>query len=128
MGFRTTMTTEDICLEVPKEFLDKYPYIRASKWNHPEKLSLPLTLDTEIKFYELFEETEIFKDIQKLIIEQHIKDVQLVLFHECGGITKVIIYQDKIVGMEPTEWKQVSGVSHDYCYGCSELNNGLKLL
>lgn len=120
MGFRTTMTTGDWGLVIPNEFLDKYPHIRAFRNEEAETYHLPLSLNREIKFYNLFENTEMFKDIQKLMIEQNIKDIDLVLLHECGGIIKVVIYQDKILGMEPVEWKQVNVVEHNYCYGCSD--------
>lgn len=120
MGFRTTMTTGDWCLNIPNEFLDKYPYIRAFRNEENGTYHLPLSLNTEIKFYSSFEETEMFKDIQKLMVEQDVEDIDLVLLHECGGITKVIIYKDKILGMEPTEWKNVDSVEHNYCYGCND--------
>ena len=121
MGFRSTMTTGNWALTIPNEFLSKYPYINAYRNEADGTYHLPLTLTHEIKFYNSFEETDILKDIQKLMIEQKVEDIDLVLLHECGGITKVIIYQDKIVGMEPTEWKKVEGVEHNYCYGCSEI-------
>lgn len=119
MGFRTTMTTEHIYLKIPQEFLDKYPYVRARTIDKGE-VTLPLSLDHEIKFYDDFEETEIFKDLQKLIVEQDVKELSLVLFHECEGMTKVVITHTEIFGLEPTAFKKVERVEHDYCYGCSD--------
>lgn len=121
MGFRSTMTTGDLRLDIPQDFLDKHPYLMCKKLDDGRNV-LPLTLKSEIKFYYAFEDTELFKDIQKLIIDQSFNStIDLVLLHECGGITKVEISKDSIVGIEPTHWKRVTGVEHNYCYGCSDI-------
>lgn len=80
----------------------------------------------ESKFYSTLQDTEIFLDIQKVLAEQkplyegHQPSLVLVLLHECGGLTRIKITPASISGREPTEWKDVDHVEHDYCYGCSD--------
>ncbi|MFF2554989.1 hypothetical protein ACFVUS_28575 [Nocardia sp. NPDC058058] len=45
-------------------------------------------------------------------------NVELILFHECGGITKVMVTRDRIRMAEPTGWSEVDEIEHWYC-GCS---------
>lgn len=117
------MTSGSWQLKIPKEFLEKYPYIRAFK-SEDGGYFLPISLDREIKFYDDFSKTDIFLDIQKLLIEQKLNHkIDFVLLHECGGITKVEVSKDLIVGIEPTDWRRVEKVEHDYCYGCSDVKN-----
>lgn len=126
MGFRTTATTNETHgLDIPEEFFDKYPYVAKTPCDRCEgKYHFPMSLTREIKFYNEFERTEMFLDIQKLMIAQdYNSDIVFVLLHECEGITKVHIYKDKILGMEPTAWKSVTSVTHNYCYGCSDPKN-----
>lgn len=123
MGFRSVLITEDRRgVEVPPEFLVKHPTLQAVRNEEDGKTYFPLSSMTESKFYANFEEHQLFLDIQKLLrnIEHFDLGINIVLLHECGGITKVIIYKDRIVGMEPTGWKMVEAVEHDYCYGCSD--------
>lgn len=111
-------------IQIPDWFIEKYPNIKATikpelpieGGNH---WFFPLSTAKEQKFYFPFEEYEMFKDIQK-IIEVKTFPLAIVLLHECGGITRVEIGKDYIRGSEPTAWKNVSQVEHDYCYGCSD--------
>ena len=117
MGFRTTMTTADIGLKFPNWFIEKYPHVNFRE-NGIEK-NTPLSLKWEIKFYDSFEKTDLFKDIQDVMKEYKCKfPLDIVLLHECGGITKVVIHLDKIIGLEPVGWKGVDDVEHFYCQGC----------
>lgn len=123
MGFRSTMITEDFNYKIPDWFIEKYPNIRASincTTEGERCFTFPLFTNNEQKFYSAFEDYDLFKDIQKLVIEYDLSKISLVLLHECEGITKVEIHKDKIVGMEPTSWVKVASVQHSYCYGCSD--------
>lgn len=44
----------------------------------------------------------------------------LVWLHECGGITRIEIHNDRILWSEPEEWKKVDNITHEYCNGCSD--------
>lgn len=128
MGFRSTMITEDMHIQIPQWFIEKYPNIHASykqdsETNDNQHWFFPLSTVGEQKFYQSFKDYDLFVDIQKIIVDKWEKcTIELVLLHECGGITKVIINEKEILGMEPTAWKQVEGVEHNYCYGCSDWN------
>ncbi len=122
MGFRSMLITEDApVIEIPDWFLQKYENVGFSE--HHGKVTFPVRTKHEQKFYASFNETDIFLDIQKLIIEKDVKDIVCILLHECDGITKVVITQTEIYGMEPTDWKKVTVVEHDYCYRCSDIKN-----
>lgn len=118
MGFRSTFITEDYYVQVPNWFREKY-----QSWVFmDEKGFLPIASKVEVKTYMRGKELE--KDIQKVIIEDkkfNLDFIVLVWLHECGGITRVEIHKDKILYSEPQEWKQVEDVTHNYCYGCSDI-------
>lgn len=116
------ITADRSGLEVPRSFLDRYRYIRGVTNGETGKTYLPLASVVEAKFYSSFEDTQMFKDIQEILNNSEHSEykINLILLHECGGITKVEIHKDKIIGMEPTAWKPVQGVEHYYCYGCSD--------
>ena len=132
MGFRTVMITADTGLDVPKWFVDKWKegfnisqYPANSLGETKGKVfKLPISSKYERKFYSSKDE-EIFIDLQKVLNEQiergeaWLKEFEIVLFHECDGITKVHIGTDFIRMYEPQEWEEVDEISHDYCYGCS---------
>jgi hypothetical protein len=121
MGFRSLLLTEDTYLEVPAWFVEKYPSLVAQR-ETDGKLSLPIASKFETKFYGTFGEDERFLDLQKILIadEDPERTIDVILFHECGGITKVVISPTAIVGLEPYEWRTVDHVEHHYCYGCSD--------
>ena len=82
---------------------------------------MPIASKFERKYYASKDE-EIFTDLQKALVENedgYLKDFELVLLHECDGITKVHIGKDFIRMYEPEDWHEVDGITHDYCYGCS---------
>lgn len=122
MGFRSNFITESyIGIEIPQWFLDKYPNYSYSK-NSEGKETFSIAQLWESKYYQVLEEDERILDIQKILKEVDFHAIVLILLHECGGITRVEIEQDKITSSEPTEWKQVTSVEHDYCYNCSTTN------
>jgi hypothetical protein len=132
MGFRTLMMTADTGLDLPQWFVDKWgegfnigQYPKGSRGEADGKTwSLPVTSKGERKFYSSKDE-EIFADLQKALNEQlkrgdqWLKDFEIVLLHECDGITKVHIGTDFIKMYEPEDWHEVEEITHNYCYGCS---------
>ena len=124
MGFRSTLITEDIGLSLPEWFVDKY---RDYFWMCDEegKFYFPISTKFEIKTYFPTGE-ELPKDLQRVLNEQEggcNNDLVFIWLHECGGITRVEIHKDKIIYTEPVGWKKVDGITHDYCYGCSDAEN-----
>jgi len=124
MGFRTTITTEDLSgIKLPKWFRDKWQdQFNFGEGNYSRKYNgaMLITSKHERKFYNGKDE-EILLDIQKVVKLKDISSFIVVMLHECGGITRVQIEKDSIRFSEPTGWKEVEQVEHDYCYGCSDL-------
>lgn len=122
MGFRSNFITEDKGgAKVPQWFAQKYPQCYITNGD-----TFPIIQPIESKFYDNISDTDIFLDIQKVLQEDEnewVVDVVLILLHECGGITRVKISTDSISASEPTGWKPVARVEHDYCYGCSDIKN-----
>lgn len=119
MGFRSKMMTEDCSgVILPKWFVEKYPELNHQIIEGKHRLSL--SDNHERKYYNSFDSEEIFLDLQKIVKKKDMNYLVIVLLHECDGITLVFIYKDRIVGREPTKWKEVEVVEHNYCYGCSE--------
>ncbi len=120
MGFRSKMMTEEYSgMQIPQWFIEKHPTLHYgwSTW----KPIMSLSSRSERKFYGRFKEEDIFIDIQKVLVENEYNGtLSVVLLHECGGITLVLISQTKILGREPLTWKEVEEVTHNYCNGCSE--------
>lgn len=120
MGHRGIFVTEDIAINWPNSFREKW-----GKWLHiREDNKGPISSRFELKYYtEPF--SEILKDIHQTVIENNsedcrITDIQLIYFHECGGVTKYVIGPEGIKIYEPTDWQKVEEPSHYYCYNCWE--------
>ena len=128
MGFRSTFITEDNRLIIPKWFIKKWEkYVNISNFKsdsmiaHSKRNAMPLSSKVEGKTYFLW--NELLPDIQKAMKEDlFYKDFEhpiiLIWLHDCGGITKVKIYKDKIAYSEPTNWEKTSGVTHDDVDDC----------
>lgn len=118
MGFRSNFIAEDVIIEYPQWFKDKYNH-----WSFNGGFAQTF----ESKFYEAFSDDERFIDIQKVIrevsSENYSPTLVVVLLHECGGITRVEISKYGINASEPSAWRKVEQVEHDYCYGCSDIKN-----
>lgn len=127
MGFRSVMISEDFDVELPQWFQEKHQSninftLKEDRSNLGHYYtSFPIRTYKERKFYSAFKDEEIFKDLQKVILERKMIQLVVVLLHECGGISRVEISQTEIQGSEPLTWKSVDGVNHDYCYGCSDI-------
>lgn len=110
MGFRSTLVTEQYCINWPSWLFEKYPFIV----NHNNIL----TSKNEFKAYALD------KDIHKALVESgwdFVVNFVAIYLHECGGITRVQFEKDRIVFSEPREWEVVEHITHSYCYGCSSV-------
>lgn len=117
MGFRSTFTTEDFDIKWPQWFRDKYA---GSIW-FTEDGAGALHSICEAKTYMRWETLQ--KDIQNAIDWTDFnQSFVFVYLHECGGITRCQISKDSIQWSEPTEWRITDGVTHHYCYGCSDVN------
>lgn len=119
MGFRSNLITEDLYEDIPKWFTDKYDNYVYSV-NRDGNKTLAFAQLYESKFYSAFNEDERFLDIQKMLKEINLDSLVVILLHECGGITKIIVKQNSIKAKEPVDWKEVDCVTHYYCYGCSD--------
>lgn len=124
MGFRTVMITADYHLDIPQWFVDKWQHdfhFGSYERDGVRFKNMPIASKFERKFYASKGE-EIFTDLQQVLNEQDedgLRDFEIVLFHECDGVTKTHIGRDFIRMYEPSEWHEVDGITHDYCYGCS---------
>ena len=128
MGFRTTITTDALGgVKLPKWFIKKwrkdYFFGVGSSWSLSNHLLI--SSKQEKKMY-MGKEEEILIDIQKVCKENDIDKFIVVMLHECGGITRVQIEKDKIRFSEPTGWNEVDEITHDYCYGCSDLRDDIE--
>jgi hypothetical protein len=124
MGFRSTVTSDVWYGTLPAWFQEKYmtgnfPMLRQSE-------NLPLSSANEVKAYF---HTNFDTDVQKAILEMG-HDLRTIPFvfvwlHECGGITRVEIWEKNIFYSEPATWCREEWITHDYCYGCSEAGKGV---
>lgn len=119
MGFRSTFTTEDYTIKWPAWFIEKYG---KHIWFAREDCGA-LHSKGEAKTYGLWEPLP--EDIQRAVNWESfgLEWFVLVYLHECGGITRCQIGKDSIVWSEPQEWQVTEGVTHDYCYGCSNVSS-----
>ena len=128
MGFRSTLITEDFSgIKLPRWFVRKWneefnfgehKHAKGTYWRQNTFL---ISSKSERKMYNGKEE-EIIVDIQRVANIKGLDAIVLITLHECGGITRFKIEKDKITVSEPTGWKEVDGITHDYCYGCSDVN------
>src|SRR4051812_38813843 len=120
MGFRSTFITEDYPLKMPDWFREKYGRFVF----FDAKGYLPIASRVEIKTYSGLG-AELAQDLQRILIaanDSTLSEFVLVWLHECGGVTRVEIHKDKILYSEPVVWEKVEDITHDYCYGCSDVS------
>jgi hypothetical protein len=111
MGFRSTVISEDTFMDWPEWFVEKYKGML-----HLDR-SGPLASRYESKARE-----GLVDDVSKAVVGKFSKPFVLVFLHECGGITRVQIDPDGTARYsEPEGWKNTSGSTHCYCYGCSDV-------
>ncbi len=118
MGFRTVVISEDRPLTLPLWFVEAHPELHFGN-NEDGSSRLPIASRFERKFYGS-KDDQLFLDLQRVLNESPswIDNVELILFHECGGITKVLVTRDRIRMAEPTGWSEVDEIEHWFC-GCS---------
>jgi hypothetical protein len=124
MGFRSMMISESTTLTATAEFVEKWRAVGYWVNEHPGCFAIATS--TERKFYEAT--NDLFRDIQGLLKNPETNTyksryVELILFHECGGVEKVTIFKDLIQWTRlefGTEWIDIDGPTHSYCYGCSD--------
>lgn len=115
MGFRSTFVTEDMNITWPIWFREKYPHLNFGDDNNGQ-----LSTKFEIKIYE----DDIFKDIQKVLVEVNFcLKFTIAVLHECGGINRVDITKDKVEYAEIKDWGRVDFLNHNYCYYCEEFKD-----
>lgn len=112
---------------MPEWFVEKYKdYLNFN--GEAGKECLPLSSKFEFKEYSE-KGTQLPHDLQRVMQEctKSISDkLVFVWLHECGGITRVQITKDSIGFSEPSEWERTYGVTHDYCYECSDIPKATK--
>lgn len=127
MGFRSTFISSDFWgIEWPQWFKDKYDKIfcfHYLKRGANNKL-LSCTIASKMEFKE-YSFQDLDSDLQKILKEDYEKkqedrEVSFIFLHECDGITRLQVSKDKIIWSEPENWKITNGVTHDYCYSCSD--------
>ena|ERR1700757_1977920 len=123
MGFRSTYISEDYAIHYPDWFREKYSvsdksviYSEIEK-KYPEEV----VLDT----WKALKEVRWFDKTYDI-------DFNMVILHECGGVTKVQMGADYLIVADPTDWDVVEHITeptdwinaqghHSYCYGCTDL-------
>lgn len=125
MGFRSMVISEHTSLTATPEFIEKW--IKLGYWVNKLPRNFAIASMSERKFYG--PDHQLFDDIQGLLNggketnEYGTTEVELILFHECGGVDKVTIFTDLIQYTRPeylAEWIDVEEPSHYYDYGCSD--------
>jgi hypothetical protein len=118
MGFRSTFVTDNIGIEWPTWFVDKWKdWVHFAFWN--EKAMGPISSRVEHKTYTKW--VELPTDIQKVISEESDslrKRIRLLFFHECGGCSCFEIKPTDIIITEPVAWREKDDVGHYSCGEC----------
>jgi hypothetical protein len=128
MGFRSVFVSEDRPCKLPGWFCEKWS--RSIHWyEHEGSAQLPISSRYERKFYDGVKE-ELFGDLRRIVADPQCwpygtneDPLEVLLFHECGGVTKVYVFADEVVLAEPEpqiEWDIKAEVGHHYDYGCSD--------
>ncbi len=122
MGFRSVFISEHYSIEWPAWFVERW---KESVFFDEDNKGL-IASRFEGKMHDLF--SEIFTDVQKVLKARECNNsnrekLVFVILHECRGITRVEVHQDKIWYSEPKTWDILygGGPSHSYCYECSDI-------
>ncbi|NDZ93316.1 hypothetical protein G3I13_01895 [Streptomyces sp. SID6673] len=109
MGYRSQYMSEDIGLELPEWFVDKYKD-ELNFWTHVDsgRPTLPISSKIERKFYDLASD-KLFVDIARVLQETnsiwggHV-NVNGVSLHEDGQLSKVVIAPTSVVVTHWDDW------------------------
>ena len=117
MDFRSTFTIQDYDILWPQWFREKWG---VHCW-FKESGNGAFAPRYEAKTYKTWESLPV--DIQRAIDWKSLAETRIVLvyLHECGGITRCQIEKHAIKWSEPEDWRVTEGVTHDYCYRCSDI-------
>lgn len=119
MGFRSVFMTEDNAVDWPSWFVEKYQNVVRFGFSHRGIFFTP----TEIKLYRE-DMIDLPKDIQRAIDwERHsyMKQLLLIILHQCGGVTRLHITRDSIRWSEPIGWDEVTEITHHDCLYCDKI-------
>ena len=120
MGFRSTLISEHQDVTWPRWFREKH------LWCVPDDASEVLRTGSELK---AGARSDFPEDVRRALAEQgwfedHDDGFVFVWLHECGGVTRVQVNEDKVRITYPLGWGSWDGGSqdsiHHYCYGCSD--------
>ncbi|GAA4391632.1 hypothetical protein GCM10023147_20720 [Tsukamurella soli] len=116
------VTSEDVKVQLPAWFVERWRnHLNIGYWpGDPGHPSFPISSKAERKFYDGADD-ELFTDLRRVLTEvEYPFGIHLILFHECGGVTKVDINPVEILLSVPTGWTYTDGdTGHHSCYGCS---------
>jgi hypothetical protein len=116
MGFRSTFSTQEYPnIDWPQWFRDKY----ADTVHINDRGGM--VSRRESKTYTTWKDLP--DDIRKAIDWEDVvlHSFVVVFLHECGGVTRCQIERDAIKWSEPLTWEVTPGITHNYCYGCSDV-------
>lgn len=119
MGFRSVFMTADNAVHWPSWFVQKYQDVIEFSFSRKGIFYSP----TDIKLYRE-DLVDLPEDIRKAIDwdkHDYMKELLIVILHECGGVTRLHITRDSIRWSEPTEWEEVEGITHHDCLYCSKI-------
>lgn len=121
MGFRSTFVTSDQSIQWPDWIKDKY--------NDSVNFESCASSKKEAKFYGAW--SLLIQDFSKALHDVNFfnKDdghlhLTILILHECDGVTRYQIYQNKILCSEPTPfdcWEEKKEITHNYCYECQRV-------
>lgn len=123
MGFRSTLVTSDCGIEWPDWLKEKYKDLVNFDSCASSKM--------EDKFY--LNWSSLIQDFSKALHDVNFFDkddghrhLTVLILHECDGVTRYQIYQNKILCSEPDPfncWKEQKGITHNYCYECQQVGD-----
>ena len=119
MGFRSTFTTEDYNISWPDWFYEKYQTLVFFR----EDRKGTIAARHEAKTYMDQSLKNLPQDIQRAINWDDFRPLKFVVvfLHECGGITRCQIEANSIKWSEPDSWRKEDDITHDECFGCSDV-------
>jgi hypothetical protein len=123
MGFRSTYISEDHAIDYPQWFRDKYAVSTGGVIYSVCETKYPNEVAQDC--WKALKEIEWFEKDTDI-------DFNIVVLHECGGVTKVQMGRDYMTIGYPSDWTidqhlteeheyARAQAGHMYCYGCSDL-------
>lgn len=121
MGFRSTFVTSDQNIQWPNWIKDKY--------NDSVNFESCASSKKEAKFYGnwsllIQDFSKALRDVNFFNKDDEHLHLTILILHECDGVTRYQIYQNKILCSEPTPfdcWEEKKEITHNYCYECQRV-------